>query len=219
MSTRTVLLFGAAAALTLGGCAHDAGPTKSVAATATSTTSTSAGATTSDPLVTAPLPPPSPSSAIIWPSPAERNLDPKAKPRSAPNLATVDRKNPTTVAQAFALTAYSVDTRTDATPASASARAAVLATPKLAAILKQDRNSGADADWSALVGTEGYRSVTAKPNQDGGAPAGDVTTAYASYLLTITDHPGATRTMTIYLKLARTSATATWAIDDIRGAS
>jgi hypothetical protein len=216
--TLTVLLLGAAA-LALGGCAHDADPTKSVAATSPAASSTSPGTATSDPLATAPVPPAPPSSAFTWPTPAKRNLDPTGKPRGVPNLTKVDRKDPTAVAAAFAVTAYSLDARTDATPTAAGVRAAALATPKLAAVLKQDRSSTGDADWSALVKAEGYRSVTAKPNEDGGAPAGNVTTAYASFVLTITDHPGATRTLTVYLKLARGSASAGWAVDDMRGNS
>jgi hypothetical protein len=208
-------LVAAGLTLALSGCAKEQAA-ENVAQPVTSTTPAQPGSAAADPLATAPVPPAPPSSTFTWPSPANRQLDKNAAPRGVPNIAKFNRQDAAAVALAFAITAYAVDARTDETPTAAGTRAAALATPKLAAALKQAPAAG-DADWTGLVAARGYRAVQAVPNKDGGAPAGDVTTAYASYVLTITNQPGAARTLTVYLKLTRPDAKAPWAVDEMRG--
>lgn len=201
-------LLAAALVVGLSGCARQADTPGPVAAT---TTPTPQGA---DPLASAPVPPPPLSSTFTWPKPTKRTV--KGTARGTPNLSRVNRSDPDAVAEAFAVTAYTVDTRSDLTPAAGGMRAAALAAQRLAAQLRQPRSPAVDADWTALERAEGYRTVKATANRDEGGPEGDSTTAYASYTLAVLSHPGQATTVTVFIKLARPTSTAPWAVDEMR---
>jgi len=190
-------------------------------ATSTATTSTSPAMTTGDPLARAPVPSPPPSRAFTWPKPSRPAVTPGLAPRGLTvNLAAVNRDVAGDVARAFAIIAYSSDTRTDTSPADAGKRAAPLATPELAKALKAPRLDRVGADWSALVAARGFTVVKAIKNTDDGAPPGTATTEYASYVVTITPKPsGAARTVVVYLQITRSTPTGPWAVAQLRGAT
>ncbi len=208
--------------LVLTGCAGKsagvAGAPSSRAKTAIAATSTQAPAK-GDPLATAPVPSPAPSKAFTWPKPSRPAVTPGLAPRGLKvNLATVNRTVAGDVARAFATIAYSSDTRTDTSAADASKRAAPLATPELAKALKAPRLDRAGADWNALVAARGFTVVTTVENTDDGAPAGNATTEYASYVVTITAKPtGPARTVVVYLQITRSTPTGPWAVAQLRG--
>lgn len=210
--------------LVLTGCAgQNAG---SVAAPSSGTSASTSPAstrttTTGDPLATAPVPSPPPSSAFSWPRPTQPAVRSGVAPRGLTvDLATVNRTVAGDVAKAFATIAYSSDTRTDTSPAAAGTRAAPLATLELAKTLTTARPGRGGADWTALVAAQGFTVVQARENSDDGAPAGSATTEYASYVVTITAKPSGTgRTVVVYLQLTRSTPTAPWAVAQLRGAT
>lgn len=62
----------------------------------------------------------------------------------------------------FLITSYSCDTSTDDSPQDAAARGAQYATPQLAAVLTEPRETRTDASWAELVERGGRYQVTAQ---------------------------------------------------------
>lgn len=117
---------------------------------------------------TAPLPP-----ATARPNEQPGTPGRSGMPRGlAPAAATPDRGDPTAVAAAFSLMLTTYDARIDNQPADAGRRAAVLATPTLAAELRQPPPGGNPGiSWTELADHDGYTRCTATDATEAGAPA------------------------------------------------
>lgn len=99
--------------------------------------------------------------------------DVSASPAAPTHMATGHGETPTPIPSSsysaaeqagvlFLVTSYSCDATTDDSPQDAAARGSRYATPELAAVLTEPRETRADASWTELVERGGRYQVTAK---------------------------------------------------------
>lgn len=212
---RSAAALAAASVLLVGGCARQAPPAAAPAPTSTQL----AGTGSADPLASSPVPSPATSSPFTWPKPTTPTVTPGLAPRGGIDVAKVDRSDPEEVARAFTVLAYTVDARTDATPAAGGTRAAALATTDLAATLRSAPTTRGDLTWKQLVDRRGYTTVTTQENVDDGKPVGSATQHTVSIVVTVTATPMNTRRqLVVYLALTRPSPSAPWAVAKMKAA-
>ncbi|WP_051722646.1 hypothetical protein [Streptomyces albus] len=116
------------------------------------------------------------------PVPSGKPLGPGAKVPSPPDA---DFGDPTSVATAWAVTAYSHDTAYDAGPHDAVLRAARYATEKLAAAEREHRPAaGAGGQWLLWAEHKAWTTVKTSLETDGDAPSDTATTAWRQIAVT-----------------------------------
>lgn len=168
MNLRHGLIFVALAAtltttLTTG-CATGDRPASSSATPSSSSVPVSSGPSTA-PALSDPAGPPSIPTGAAG-KPRGQRFDP----------AKVDARIATTVAQAFAVTSYTVDTRLDASPNDGPRRGLQWVTPSLRSSLSQPVPGSGGAPWKALVDVDGYTTVAVSEEVPEG-PDGATSTA------------------------------------------
>jgi hypothetical protein len=127
-----------------------------------------------------------------------------------PDAAKPDRSDPTSVAAAFALLLTTYDVRIDNQPADAGRRAAVLATPALAAELRQPPPGGnPGVTWTELADHDGYTRCTAADATEAGAPADSASQATRAIRVSCasvgTNWNGDAQVQVIFVSLSRTN--------------
>ena len=146
------------------------------------------------------------------------------QPRGLP-ATTVDTTSVDAVAAAFTATTFAYDTRTDRSEFDAQVRSSVYATPAFAAELTASVAQTGSASFTTLAAHQGFTTVTLVRNVDDGQPLDELRSAARSYRVAITGQ-GATGwgtggwsapldASTIYLRLARTEASAPWQVASV----
>ena len=137
--------------------------------------------TTTDP---APTSPPT-STSSTQPGDTETTSRPTPTPGDNGNSAGADA-----AADAVAQTMWAADTRTDATPAAAAARAVQWMTPAYAAIATEPLPGGGGAEWLELTQHQGHivADVIGADDAIPDRPADTATTATRARVITLTPH-------------------------------
>lgn len=195
--------------LALAACSTDQDPqTPPTTPTPPGSTATATPAPPAQPDLSTWTPEPAPSGAAG--DPRGLDLDPD----------DVDLHDPMQVAEAFAVTMLTPDTRIDRSPADLSRRAARWASDEYAEQLRADRPAGGGAEWVALGEREGYLSVTlhTHPAVEAGLvePTPNQLAAEVPILGTLTAHDAdlPEREVTALVSLHRTDPDAPWRVYD-----
>lgn len=135
--------------------------------------------------------------------------------------AEVDAHDVDQVAEAFALTMLTPDSRLDVSPSDVTRRAAQWAEPSYAEALSASRPSGGGADWLALHANDGYWSAELTPTPALANGALDVEptdlTAERPYIATRTPHDveqATEESFGVVVYLSRTSPGEPWAVHE-----
>lgn len=134
--------------------------------------------------------------------------------------AKVDRKSATNVAQAFAVTSYTVDTRLDASPNDGPRRGLVWTSARLRAALARPLPGDGGATWRALVTADGFTRVSVLEEEQEVAETGNSTSRREH--LTVTSYDGRGKqigqpeTFVVVYDLTRPGPGQAWSIDGIR---
>lgn len=134
--------------------------------------------------------------------------------------AKVDPKNATTVAQAFAVTSYTVDTRLDASPNDGPRRGLVWVTARLRAALARPLPGDGGAPWRALVAADGFTRVSVLEEEAEVAETGNSTSRREHLTVTSFDgrgkQIGQSETFVVVYDLTRPGPGQAWSVDGIR---
>ena len=103
---------------------------------------------------------------------------------------SVDRADPDAVTRAFTTLVWSFDARTDRGPLAAQTRAAQLASPAYAAVLRSGSGSGGAA-WLTLTKRHGWTTATAEVSTAGPDAPDSATMAYREAIVSIVAQDGA----------------------------
>ena len=220
-STRRSSMTAAAAAVVLAVVVTGCSSTAQGAPTPTTETTT---ATVITPIPAPPTPSAAPAGTTpVATAPAMPTGTP-GRPRGLPTTA-VDTTSIDAVAKAFASTTFTYDTALDRSEFDAQVRSSVYATPAFAAELTTPLAQTGSATFTTLAAHQGFTTVTLALNADDGQPPDELRSAARSYRVTITGQ-GTTGlgtggwsapldATTIYLRLARTGASAPWQIASV----
>lgn len=139
----------------------------------------------------------------------------------APDPDGVDRSSPDSVGEAFVQLAWTSDTRADRSPTDATARAAALATPELAADLRQDGGRRPSGDWTTWTTRKAWTQVTLTPNLDAGRPTDTATRAVRGWQARVVPRAdgwtGTPQTFVVFVSLTRDSDR--WSVSDLEVSS
>lgn len=203
-----------------------------VALTATLTTTLTTGCATGDRPASSPA---IPSSSSVPVSSGPSTAHALTGPAGAPSIPTgtagkprgqrfdpekVDARIATTVAQAFAVTSYTLDPRLDVSPNDGPRRGLQWVTPSLRSSLSQPLPGSGGAPWKALVDADGYTTVAVSEEEPEGVD-GATSTARQEYV-TVTrwdarkKQLGQPKTFVVTYTLTRPKPGAAWSISAIQ---
>ncbi|TCI96370.1 hypothetical protein [Aeromicrobium sp. IC_218] len=137
-----------------------------------------------------------------------------------PDPKTVDETDAGEVADAAAVAAFVVDTRTDHSPADGLRRAAPWLTTDYARAVAQPMPGDGGADWIELAAADGYTSVTVTPSDEveGGKSTGSQ--VVLTRVATVQRHDAqgkqlSTEQLGVFITLTRTNTGAPWRVEAI----
>lgn len=205
-----VVVAGCVAAVVLSGCGAPEGPTT---ATAPTNSSTTAGLVTSTTRPTQTPTAPAGASAVA--------TGKSGRPRGLSfDAAKVDVKSATNVAQAFAVTSYTLDARLDMSPNDGPRRGLGWVSPRLRAALAGPLPGDGGAPWRALVAADGFTRVSVVEEEAEVVESGNSTSRREHLTVTSLDGRGKQigqpeRFVVIY-DLVRAGSGQSWFVSGIR---
>lgn len=143
---------------------------------------------------------------------------------TAASAGTVNRSDPTAVAEAMLDTTFRSNTTTDTSPYTAVKRSLAWFTPAAAArVLASAPTSPVGAEWITWTAHEVTTSVAVHINTDPGAPADTATSADRQFNVTVTPHgedgwTTAPDQYQCFVTLTRTSPTGAWQVSNLQTA-